>query len=63
MINNDQELIDRFVAWSEQNGLSHSATARIVGRTRAWASFLIHGKIHRLRSNTRSRIKEILGNR
>jgi predicted XRE-type DNA-binding protein len=58
----DRDLIKEFIAWAIRNDLNQSGMARAAGRSRGWASYLIKGKIQRLRFDTRNRIITVLEN-
>ena len=57
----DIELINRFISWCIDRDFNQSDMARVLKRTKQWASLLVHGKINRLQFDTRNRIKSILG--
>jgi hypothetical protein len=59
--NPDADLIDRFIEWAVKNDLNQSAIARVAGRSRAWASYIIRGEIKTLNFDTRNRILKIMG--
>jgi hypothetical protein len=57
----DKMLIQRFIAWAAERGLTQRQMAAAARRTPAWASFLVQGKIHRLQFSTRNILKQVLG--
>ena len=57
----DKMLIERYLAWCIANDFNQNQMAEVARRTKAWASYLVKGKITRLQFNTRNRIKAILG--
>ena len=57
----DKELIKRFIAWAVVRDLNQTGIAVLVGRSRAWASYIIRGEIKTLNFDTRNRILKIMG--
>jgi len=57
----DKMLIKWFIDYAIESGWNQSKMAKVVGRTRSWASDLVNGNIRSLNFDTRHRIKSILG--
>ena len=56
----DRDLIDRFIALCAERGETQTQMARMVRRSRGWASLLVNGRIKRLHFATRNRIAKVL---
>ena len=59
--NGDKELIEKFIDWCISNNFNQVKMAKIVGRTPAWASLLVQGKIKSLNFDTRNLIIKLIG--
>jgi len=58
---NDLGLIAHFQEWRRYHRFNLSEAARLVGRSRSWATLLEQGKITSLSQETRDNIKFLLG--
>jgi hypothetical protein len=59
--NSDKELIKAFINFCIRLGFNQTRMAEAAGRSRGWASLLVHGEIKSLNFDTRNKIKGILG--
>jgi len=57
----DTLLIKWYIEYCSKEDMSQTQMAKNVGRTKSWASRLVHDQIHRLNFTTRNRIKACLG--
>lgn len=59
--NSDRGLVKRFVTECARRGFTLAEMGAAVGKTRAWASLIINGRIKRGHWRTRNLMKQFLG--